>query len=282
MIADHRDEPDYDPDVLESEEVRPRDRVVDEAKDELEGFFATNSRSVYYQRQVQVIFEDKYFHWITAHALLELAEEGRIASESLLLPGTGTITMYRAVGHRYWRRQADDIIQLVSRFSEPAFTAALGAHGELMFDAALPGAGFLPAGRKVRSYRDRTWTETGHDLDRIFERDGVAYGTEIKNTLSYIDRGELNVKLRMCSHLGVRPLCIVRMAPKSYINDVGKRGGFTLVFKYQLYPFGQKGFADTVRTRLGLWADSPARIGEGTVQRFLKWHLGKLGGGSGG
>jgi hypothetical protein len=276
MMADYWDEPDYDPDVVESEEVQPRDRVVDEAGDELESFFATNSESVYYQRQLQVIFEGKYFHWITAHALLELAAEGRIASESLPLPGTGTITMYRAVGHRYWRRQAEEIIELVSRFSDPAFTAALGAHGELMFDAALPGGGFMPAGRKVRSYGGRTWTETGHDLDRIFERDGIAYGTEIKNSLSYMDRGELGVKLRMCSHLGVRPLFIVRMAPKNYINEVGKQGGFTLVFKYQLYPFGQKAFADAVRARLGLWTDCPARIGEGTVQRFLKWHLRKL------
>jgi hypothetical protein len=65
----------------------------------------------------------------------------------------------------------------------------------------------------------------------------------------------------------------VRSAAKSYINEVRLLGGFTLVFKYQLYPFGQKPFADQVREALRLHVDSPARIADGTVQRFLKWHL---------
>ena len=47
------------------------------------------------------------------------------------------------------------------------------------------------------------------NLDRVFERDGIPYGAEIKNTLAYIDRGELHVKLRMCFYLGLRPLFTV-------------------------------------------------------------------------
>jgi hypothetical protein len=43
-----------------------------------------------------------------------------------------------------------------------------------MFDAALPRFGFMPVGTKVRSNEDRTRMETGHDLDRVFVRDGVA------------------------------------------------------------------------------------------------------------
>jgi hypothetical protein len=145
-----------------------------------------------------------------------------------------------------------------------------------MFDAALPTAGFLPTGRKVRSYGTAEWTETKHDLDRVFERDGVAYGAEIKNTLSYMEREELEVKINMCRHLGLRPVFIVRMAPKTYVNDVAMAGGFTLIFKYQLYPFGQKAFADEVRARLGLPTDSPLRIEDGTVKRLLDWHVKNL------
>jgi hypothetical protein len=70
--------------------------------------------------------------------------------------------------------------------------------------------------------------------------------------LKYIPRDELSVKTKMCEHLGLRPLFIVRGAPKSYINEVRLLGGFTLVFKYQLYPFGQKAFADEVRDALRL------------------------------
>ncbi len=267
-------EPDWEPDYREpDEEARPRDPVIDEAKEALRGFFDAERAEVFYQRQLTIMFEQTYFHWITARALTELAAEGHIAADVEPLPPTGTITLYRATGHRYWRRQAQEIIELVTQFSAHTFTAGIGAQGEMLFEAALGGAGFRVTGRKVRAYGGRNWVETGHDLDRVFERDGVAYGAEIKNTLPYIPRDEFDVKRRMCRHLGLRPLFIVRMAPKSYINDVWEEGGYTLVFKFQLYPFGQKEFADRVRERLRIPVDCPARIADGTIQRFENWHV---------
>jgi hypothetical protein len=273
-------EPDFDPesppDEIEEIIAQPRDSFVDLAKEDVKKLFSKESESVFYQRQLQVIFEKEYFHWVTVRALSELVQEEILAAEVLPLPGTGTITIYRSIGYRYWKRDADEIVKLVSRFSDSAFTSALGAHGETMFDAALPTVGFMPTGWKVRSYGAAGWTETGHDLDRVFERDGIAYGTEIKNTLSYIEKNELEIKIKMCKHLGLRPLFIVRMAPKSYVNLVAEEGGFTLIFKYQLYPFGQKAFADEVKARLRLPTDSPKRIEHGTGKRLLDWHLKKL------
>lgn len=277
-------EPDYEPDIGAEEEERPRDPVVDQAKDAIRAFFDNERTCVFYKQQLEVIFEDDieeesgnkrrgFFHWVTSRALSELAAEGHIAVEPEELPGVGMIMLYHAKTHRYWRRQAQDVIALVSQFSAPPFTAGIGAQGELMFDAALPTVGFLPTARKVKAYNGKEWKETEHDLDRVFERDGIAYGAEIKNTLKYIPRHELTVKIKMCQHLGLRPLFIVRAAAKSYINEVRLLGGFTLVFKYQLYPFGQKPFADQVRASLRLPVDSPARIADGTVQRFLNWHL---------
>ena len=272
------DEPDFDPELpREPDEVeQPRDSFVDLAKVDLTKLYEEKPESVFYQRQLQVMLEGKYFHWITVRALYELVQEGVLASELVPLPGTGYISFYRATGHRYWKRDADEIVKLVARFSESSFTAALGIHGETMFDAALPTEGFMPRGMKVRSYEGKQWTETKHDLDRVFERDGISYGTEVKNTLSYIEKDELELKVRMCKYLGIRPLFIVRMAPKSYVNFVAEEGGFTLIFKYQLYPFGQKPFADEVRARLGLPTDSPSRIYAGTVKRLSGWHLRRL------
>ena len=265
-------DPEFSPDVEEIE-VQPRDGYVDRAKSALKELFEREFESVFYQRQLQVMFEKDYFHWITVRALSELVEEGVITAESLPLPGTGSIRLYRSNGYRYWKRDADEIVKLVSQFSESSFTYALGAHGEMMFDAALPTVGFMPMGTKVRSYGGVEWTESKHDLDRVFERDGIAYGAEIKNTLSYIERGELEIKVRICQHLKLRPLFIVRMAPKSYVQFVAEAGGFTLIFKYQLYPFGQKPFASKVQARLGLPTDSPTRIEDGTVKRLLDWHI---------
>ena len=258
------------------------DTYVDRAKEQLVAFFRLHPESVFYQRQLLVIFEDEFFHWITARALSELVQEGQISSDVEPLTGgntpSGSITLYRANGYRYWKRDADEIVQLVSRFSESSFTSALGSQGEMMFDAALPTVGFMPKERKVTLYRGVEWTETKHDLDRVFELDGVGYGTEIKNTLGYIERQELDTKIKVCKKLGLRPLFIMRMAPKSYINLIREAGGFALIFKYQLYPFGYKEFADIVKERLRLPTDCPARIEDGTVQRLLRWHQ-RTGGG---
>ena len=49
-----------------------------------------------------------------------------------------------------------------------------------------------------------------------------------------------------------------------------------ITVRYQLYPFGQKAFADEVRARLRLPTDSPTRIEDGTVKRLLDWHMRKL------
>ena len=129
----------------------------------------------------------------------------------------------------------------------------------------------MPRGRAVTSFNGKTYSLTGHNLDRVFERDGIAYGAEIKNTLSYIDVREYRAKLGMCRALRLKPLFIVRMAPKSYINETQLLGGYTLVFKYQLYPYGHKAFADEVRNRRGIPADSTTRISDSTIQRFLNW-----------
>jgi hypothetical protein len=160
----------------------------------------------------------------------------------------------------------------VRGFSTPEFGRALGHQGEMLFDAALPTKGFLPRAWNARAWNDREWTETAHNFDRIFERDGVAYGAEIKNTLVYIPSDELDIKLRMCEYLRLKPLFIVRMAPKNYIQEVQRRGGYTLVFEWQQYPFGAGALAERVRRELSLPVDCRARIEDGTVQRFLAWH----------
>ena len=86
-----------------------------------------------------------------------------------------------------------------------------------------------------------------------------------------MDREELAIKVMMCKHFGIIPVFIVRMAPASYIELVRKQGGFTLVFEYQLYPFGQEAFAKEVRDTLGLKVDTPRAIQAGTVERLSRW-----------
>ena len=254
----------------------PRDEKIDEVKSILlSELFDANPAQVYYQRQVEILFERRFFHWITAKALNELANEGVIGCEERQRDVL-RIKFYWSRRNRYWRRRADKIEQIVARFSDSSFTYALGRQGELLFDAALPKAGFMPRGEDVKSYNGLVWTKTNHNLDRVFVRDGVHYGVEYKNTLSYIDRRELEVKLEICDTLKLVPLFIMRMAPASYIELIQVRGGFALIFEWQLYPFFSEDFAKEVREELGIKVDSPRSIAEGTIQRVVKWHENRL------
>jgi hypothetical protein len=109
-------------------------------------------------------------------------------------------------------------------------------------------------------------------LDRIYTRDGLAYGAEIKNTQNYISRDELLTKLQLSQHLGVIPLFIMRFAPKSYVFDVIRSGGFALLFEEQMYPWGHSELLRQVRDELGLKVGSPRDVKDGDIQRFENWH----------
>jgi hypothetical protein len=233
------DDPEIDAEVVEY----VRDDKIDDARTSILDFFTQNQEEVFYERQLTVIFEKAYFHWITVKALLELAAGGSINSQMLeLVPGV-PIRFFWARGNRYWKRQASRVTNLVRRFSENPFIHAIGLQGELLVDAALPLAGFTQVARNVRSFNDKAWTATGHNLDRVVEREGISYGVEIKNTLPYIPRDEFRIKLEMCKHLGLAPFFVSRMAPKNYNFEIIKRGGLFWILGTQFYPFGHQELA---------------------------------------
>lgn len=262
----HPDDPESDSEVIEY----TRDDKIDNARTSILDFFDQNRGDVFYERQLTVIFEKDYFHWITVKALLELAAGGSINSQMLeLLPGV-PIRFFWARGNRYWKRQAGHVTNLVRRFSENSFIHAVGLQGELLVDAALPLAGFSPVARNARSFGDKSWIATGHNLDRIVQRDGVFYGVEIKNTLPYIPRDEFRIKMKICKHLGLAPLFVSRMAPKNYTYEIIERGGLSWVLGTQFYPFGHQELATEVKKRLRLPVDCPSRIEDGAITRLLK------------
>ena len=99
-----------------------------------------------------------------------------------------------------------------------------------------------------------------------------AYGVEVKNTLTYIDREEFDIKIRMCKHLGITPMFVARMLPRTWIHDLNQVGGFALIFKWQLYPLSHKELADRVKSELGIRVDAPRALADGTMKRFTDWH----------
>ena len=161
---------------------------------------------------------------------------------------------------------------LVDEYAHPNVGAAVGIHGESMALAAFAGAEFVLKGKETRRYEEKEWVRTDHDLDFIFVRDHLAYGVEVKNTLGYLDYAEFDVKVSLAKFIGVTPVFVARMMPKTWINELFKAGGFALILKYQLYPYSHRELASRVAARLGLPVDAPRRLSDGTIKRFVDWH----------
>jgi hypothetical protein len=167
------EEPDYEPgDEPDYAVARLRDRKIDEAKAViLEQYFSVE-RSVYYARQIEIGLEKQFFHWITKRALNELAAERSIGSSVERLEHH-VAHFYYPIRHRYPRRQIREVIGMIAEFSAPVFTRAVGHHGELLVESAFARTGFHILDQKVREVERVPWTQTGHDLDFLIERDGI-------------------------------------------------------------------------------------------------------------
>jgi hypothetical protein len=251
---------------------RPRDVVIDQARQAVLHHVRQYPEAVFYSRQLEVLFERRFFHWITNKAVRELVNEGVLACEEVPLGESTRIRFVFLKTLRYYRRAVKVSAAIVRRYSHHEVAHACGEQADMLFLNALATRGFRCLGQDVNEFQGRLWTETNHDLDFIVERDGVPYGTEVKNTLDYIERVELRVKLRMCEELGLRPLMIMRAAPKTYIYEVTQYGGYTMVFGAQIYPFGFGPLVRQMQQVLTLPADCPRSIPSGIIDRFLRWH----------
>lgn len=87
-----------------------------------------------------------------------------------------------------------------------------------------------------------------------------------------MDQEELQTKIEMCKWLGIKPVFVARMLPRTWINEVIQGGGFALIIKYQLYPWTHKEVAVRVAKLLGLPVDAPKALANGTMKRFVNWH----------
>lgn len=265
---------DDDFDYEDSEEY---EKIIDpveiEAKDAIRKFFEENQTEVFFSRQIELLYENTYFHWITNRAIRDLVEEGTVKSEFQKLKTGGKIKLLWYKSYRFYKRNAGNLAKLVEEYSDPNITAALGLQGELMVLEGFARLEFVMKGRNTRSFGEKNWTDTDHDLDFIFAKDSVAYGIEVKNSLSYIENKEFKTKIELCHHIGVQPVFVVRMMPRPWIQELYEAGGFALILKYQFYPLTHRDLAKRVKKDLKLPVDSPKALQDGTMQRFLRWHM---------
>lgn len=258
---------------VDADEGRSRDTKIDEAKKVIFEKYFSEGVGVFYSRQIEIWMERDFFHWITNRALSELAKEGKISSTIEEFKHFKA-HFYYPKKHRYPRRQISEIMKLIARFSDSTFTRAVGHHGELLVESAFARTGFRILQQKVRSVGGVSWEASKHDLDFLVERDNVRYGVEVKNQLGYIDQTEFQIKLDMCSHLGIRPMFITRMMPKNYIRQVNQNGGFVLITQNQNYPLLGEPLAREVTDTLMLPVAVIQRLPDTALSRFEQFHRG--------
>lgn len=249
--------------IVDTEEARARARLL--------AHFIDNPESVFYSRQLEVLFEDEYFHWVTNRALRSLIHEGHVISEGRRLDIGSEIKLVWYKTFRFYKRAATEVFDLVNRYSLSATDGTLGMQGEHLVLAAFARQQFLLIAEEANSFKGTAWTETKHDLDFIFEKNGIGYGIEVKNTLGYLDVDEFITKIRIARHIGVRPVFAVRFLPRTWAEALIRSGGYAMIMKYQFYPWTHAPLAKDIREALGLPVDTPKKIELGTMQRFEKW-----------
>ena len=259
-------------DEIDADSLPASDDVQIEAREHYRKFFEANRHRVFFSRQLEVQNENEYFHWITNRAMRDLETLGVVKTEwRQLKTGTGIRLAWHRT-YRFYKRSATQLVKLVEEYSDPNIGGSLGLHGETMVLEGFARSQFLMHSRDASTYGGKSWTESKHNLDFVFERDGKAYGIEVKNTLGYMDRTEFETKIRLCRTLDLIPVFVCRMLPRTWIFELMKIGGFALILKYQLYPWTHRDLAQRVKNELNLPVDAPRYLYEGTMQRFLKWH----------
>jgi hypothetical protein len=249
--------------ISDTEEEKARARLL--------AYFIDNPNSVFYSRQLEILFENEFFHWVTNRALRRLIEEGHVFSEPRKLSIGSEIKLVWHKSFRFYKRSANDVFKLVDMYTSAATDGTLGMQGEHLVLAAFARKQYVLIGEEANSYKDAKWTETGHDLDFIFEKGGMGFGVEVKNTLGYMNVDEFVAKIRMSLHLGIKPVFAVRYIPRTWIEALIESGGYAMIMKYQFYPWTHKELAGQIRDSLHLPVDTPKKIEDGTMQRFETW-----------
>ncbi len=243
-----------------------------QAQKEIRDLYEEDRERVFYIRQIQVKFEKKYYHWITNNAINGLYKNGYL--KDVRIPkerGTST-RFFIHKANRYARHTINRNKRFIEEYSQDHITRSCGHRAEDLFCKALAMRVVMPLASKVKIFNGKKWEKTGHDLDFVFRRDGVDYGCEIKNTLGYIDKEELEIKIEMCSFFEIRPLFIMRYSPKTYIKLIYDHGGFALIFETQIYELSQEILVKKIKDVLGLPVICSKAIPGGIIDRFEKWH----------
>nr|MDO8080833.1 hypothetical protein [Candidatus Freyarchaeota archaeon] len=225
--------------VLGGSEIKKNDKIKDEdVKQDLISFFVNENHPIYrygtpsecgpnspyHRKQIEVLFEKKYFHWLTDRNVNFLINEAFLKEKTTKVANF----VYRA-NIRYIDREINRRIKLIEKYSAPDIMRAVGEYAEMLSEYMFRINSFKILDTHTNEYNNKKWTRSNHDLDFIIQKDGITYGVEVKNTLPYMEREEFNIKLEICKYLNIIPLWILRYAPKPQFDEIKAQNGFILI-----------------------------------------------------
>ena len=89
----------------------------------------------------------------------------------------------------------------------------------------------------------------------------------MKNTISALDKKEADTKLDMCDFLGITPVFAARWLEPYTTKYIENRGGFSWIFKTQLYPACMEALTEKLSKKLKL----PTKVKTHHHHHHLLW-----------
>lgn len=218
-----------------------------------------NKDSLFYKKQVEVIFEDAYPHDVTGKAIKELLAEGFLKAEPRFIGKYKDVPIIFVCNRsrRYISREITTRIAIVDRFSDDEVNNGVGKYAEILFAHMLEKNQFQVVDRHTKSFRGKTWRKSRKNLDFIVEKDGIIYGMEVKNTFDYMPQDEFEEKLDMCQFLGLLPVFPVRYSSPQQFELMDKVDGLALTFKTRIFPPGNQNLVTAIwnhfRLPVNIW-----------------------------
>jgi len=254
------------------EEIWPEDAYQEKAEEDIKKLYESDRKSVYYARQIWVKLEKKYYHWITSRAVKYLNDIGYLKLIIRERKEGAHINFYYHHSNRYPIRKIKKMEKIINEYSHEHINRSCGQQAENLFCLGLIKRNFKVIAEKAREFKGKKWKKTEHDFDFIFERDGIYYGCEIKNKFGYIDKDELDIKIKICEFFKIRPLFIMRHAPKTWIKEVYRKKGYSLIFETKIFEMSQIELVEKIKNNLGMPVICSRAIPEGMITRFENWH----------
>lgn len=221
-----------------------------------------------FDREIRYRLERDFFHDVTGYIVRRLEAKGQIRRTGLR--GRRITTVFYRLPETEYR----EIISLMkekvrlSNFLSYESSKA-GYVAESLWISAFQDLGFEILGREVSEFQGKQ-TTVGGDIDFIARKDGLTYGIEVKNSLSYPD--DLSRKFRVALELGVIPFFVARWISKSQFHMVRRYGGLVKLYETSIYPSKYTKIVEQCRQVLGSPLIALDKITERPKKHLRKIH----------